>query len=287
MSTPKFSLAHLTAIQCQTPELVRIAAQAGYDYVSPRVIYMGLPNEPNYSLASNPDLFAATKAALDETGMKVHDVELARVIDDLDPRERYGPELEKSAELGARALLSSIWTDDRDYYLAKFAEICELAAEFDMTVNLEFVPIASVRTLAQAVDVLKTVNAPNAGLMIDLHHIHRSRDQAADLDGLPAHWFNFCHLCDAPGEIPTDRDEMTHILRAARSYVGEGGIPVADYVHHMPEMVYSIELPNDERVARDGAAEHVRRCLESAKAYFASHPRPDDTAGTQNTVAPV
>ena len=161
--------------------------------------------------------------------MRIHDVELARVVPDLDPRARYGPELEKAAELGARAVLSSIWTDDRDYYLAKFAEICQVAAELGMTVNLEFVPIAGVRTLAQAVDVLRTVNAPNAGLMIDIHHIHRSRDKVEDLDGLPAKWFNFCHLCDAPGDIPTDVEEMTHILRAARSYVGEGGIPVADY----------------------------------------------------------
>ncbi len=280
MSNEKFSLAHLTAIRCETPELVRIASQAGYDYVSPRVIYMGLPGEPNYSLASNPALFAATKAALDETGMRIHDVELARVVDGLDPRARYGPELEKGAELGARAVLSSIWTSDRDYYLRTFAEIRELAGEFGMSVNLEFVPIAGVRTLAEAVDVLKTVNAPNAGLMIDIHHIHRSRDNVEDLDGLPAQWFNFCHLCDAPGEIPTDLEEMTHILRAARSYVGEGGIPVADYVHHMPEMVYSIELPNDERVAQYGAAEHAARCLASAKAYFAAHPRPADAPAT-------
>ncbi|MGB8380245.1 MAG: TIM barrel protein [Dermatophilaceae bacterium] len=284
MSNEKFSLAHLTAITCDTPELIRIASQAGYDYVSPRVIYMGLPGEPNYSLATNPGRFEATRRALDETGMRIHDVELARVVPDLDPRTRYGPELEKAAELGARAVLSSIWTDDRDYYLAKFAEICQVAAELDMTVNLEFVPIAGVRNLAQAVDVLRTVNAPNAGLMIDIHHIHRSRDKVEDLDGLPAEWFNFCHLCDAPGDIPTDVEEMTHILRAARSYVGEGGIPVADIVNHMPEMVYSIELPNDERVAQYGPAEHARRCLESAKAYFATHPRPDETNAD---VAPV
>ncbi|MGV1008599.1 MAG: sugar phosphate isomerase/epimerase family protein [Dermatophilaceae bacterium] len=277
MSNEKFSLAHLTAIECDTPELVRIAAKAGYDYVSPRVIYMGLPGEPNYSLASNPQRFEATKAALAETGMRVHDVELARVVDDLDPRARYGPELEKAAELGARAVLSSIWTPDRDYYLEKFAEICALAQELGMSVNLEFVPIAAVRTLADAVDVLRTVNAPNAGLMVDIHHIHRSRDKAEDLDGLPAEWFNFCHLCDAPGDIPSDVDEMTHILRAARSYVGEGGIPVADYVHHMPEMVYSIELPNDDRVAQYGAAEHAARCLATAKTYFAAHPREADT----------
>jgi hypothetical protein len=35
-------------------------------------------------------------------------------------------------------------------------------------------------------------------------------------------------------------------------------------------MVYSIELPHLARVKEMGYAEHAFRCLESAKAYFAT-----------------
>ena len=75
-------------------------------------------------------------------------------------------------------------------------------------------------------------------------------------------------LCDAQGEIPGDRAEMTRILREERLYVGEGGVPVADILNRLPKMVYSIELPHMARVREFGYAEHAFRCLESAKDYM-------------------
>ncbi|GAF20785.1 hypothetical protein JCM19047_442 [Bacillus sp. JCM 19047] len=80
-----FSLAHLTALECAPPELTYLAAQAGYDFVSIRPIYMGLPNEPNYDLANNKAMFKETKLALQQTGLSVYDIELARINDDIDP----------------------------------------------------------------------------------------------------------------------------------------------------------------------------------------------------------
>jgi sugar phosphate isomerase/epimerase len=179
-----------------------------------------------------------------------------------------------AAELGAKAVLSSIWGGEREFYIEKFAEICDLARPFGLTVDLEYVPIAAVANLAQAVDVLRTVNRSNAGLMVDMHHFHRARDNPADLDALPREWFHFAHLCDAPAEIPTERAEMIRILREARLYVGEGGIDVASILAHIPQgNVYSIELPNKERHEEIGYAEHATRCLETLRAYLAEHPR--------------
>jgi sugar phosphate isomerase/epimerase len=267
----QYSLAHLTLLGCAPPEMTYIAARAGYDFVSIRPIYMGLPGEPNYALAENPQMLRETKTALASTGLKVHDIELARVFDGVKPRD-YLPAMEVAAELGAKAVLSSIWGGERDYYIEKFAEICDLAKPFGFTVDLEYVPIATVNNLAGAADVLRTIKRDNAGLMIDMHHFHRARDKVEDLDALPREWFHFAHLCDAPAEIPTDRKEMIRILREARLYLGEGGIDVATILAHMPPVVYSIELPNKARVAEIGYAEHAFRCLETLKTYVAAHP---------------
>lgn len=266
----EFSLAHLTVLGCPPPEMVYVAARAGYDYISPRLIYMGLPGEPNYALADNPEMLRQTKRALADTGVKVHDIELARIYDDMYPT-KYLPAMEVAAELGAKAVLSSIWTTNREYAIDKFGQICDLAKPLGLTVDLEFVPIAGVRTLAASVDVLRTANRTNAGLMIDVHHFHRARDKAADLDALPREWFHFAHLCDASAEIPEDIEEVKRVLREARLYVGEGGIPVADILNRLPKMVYSIELPNLARAKEFGYAEHAFRCLESAKAYMAAN----------------
>ena len=272
MAKQKYSLAHLTVLGCPPPEMTYIAARAGYDYVSIRPIYMGLPGEPNYSLADSPEMLKQTKRALAATGVQVHDIELARVTDEIDPRQ-YLPAFEVSAELGATNVLSSIWTDKRDVYLEKFAQICDLAKPLGLKVDLEYVPIAGVKNLAGAVDVLRNVNRDNAGLLIDAHHFHRAHDTVEALDSLPREWFHFAHLCDAPAEIPAEKEELIRIMREGRLYAGQGGIDIAGIFNRLPQMVYSIELPNRACVKEFGYAEHAYRCLETAKAYFAAHPR--------------
>lgn len=266
----QYSLAHLTVLGCPPPELTYIAARAGYDFISPRLIYMGLPGEPNYDLAQKPEMLLATKRALKATGVRVHDIELARILDGCDPKS-YLPALEVAAELGAKAVLSSIWTPRREYAIEKFGELCDLAAQYKLTVDLEAVPVAAVVTVADAVHVLRQADRGNAGLMVDTHHFHRALDRPASLDTLPRKWFHFAQICDASAEIPSDRAEMTRIMREERLYLGEGGIDVAAILNHLPHVVYSLEVPHLARVREMGYAEHAFRCLESAKAYVAAH----------------
>lgn len=266
----EYSLAHLTVLGCPPPEMTYIAARAGYDYISPRFICMHLPGEPDYEVARNPQLLRDTRRALAATGVRVHDIELARILDDADPRS-YLPALDAAAELGARAVLSSIWTQRRDFAVDRFGELCDLAAGFGLTVDLEPVPVAGVATVADAADVLRRAGRANAGLMVDMHHFHRARNALDLLDGLPREWFHFAHLCDADGAIPAERAEMMRIMRGERLYLGEGGIDIAAIVERLPQVVYSLEIPHLARVRELGYAEHAFRCLATAKAYLARH----------------
>lgn len=268
--TRQFSLAHLTVLGCTPPEMTYIAARAGYDFVSFRSICMGLPDEPNYSFAENRELLRQTKTALAETGIRLLDVELARIYDGVDPKA-YRPAMETAAELGGRHVLSSIWTKDRNYSIECFAELCDLAEPYGLTIELEFVPIAGVHHLEGALDVLQTAQRKNAGLMIDIHHFHRAAGRLEDLDAVPRPWFRYVHLCDAVGEIPASRADMIRILREERLYVGEGGIDVAGIVSRLPEIPCSIEIPHIKRARELGYEEHARRCLHTAKNYFAEH----------------
>lgn len=268
--TNRFSLAHLTTLGCTPPEMTYLAARAGYDFVSLRPIYMGLPGEPNYALAENKQMMRETKEALAETGIQLLDIELARICDDVDPK-KYVPAMEVAAELGGRHVLSSIWTNDRNLYMERFIELCELAKPFGLTIELEYVPIASVTNLAETLDVLRAANQENAGLMIDIHHFHRAGDKIEDLDAVPREWFRFLHLCDAPAKIPASKEEMIKILREERLYIGEGCIDIASIVERIPEIPYSIELPHNKRAQELGYEEHARRCLQTAKAYFEAY----------------
>lgn len=268
MNNFEFSLAHLTALSCPTPELAKFASQAGYDFFSPRVIYMGLPGEPNYALAQNPKMLRETKAVMLDTGIRVHDIELARVHDDANPDD-FLPAFDVAAQLGAKAVISSIWAEGSAQELAdRFGYVCDLADRFGLFVGLEFVPIASITNLKEASDILVRSSRPNSGLLIDVHHIHRSGDLPSDLRKLPKEWFRFAHICDVPSSTPQNRDEMIHILREGRAYLGEGIATVADYLNEMPRMVYSIELPNTKQLQSRGPLGHIRQCLETAKSYI-------------------
>ena len=268
----KFSLAHLTVIECAPPEMTYLASRAGYDYVSLRFIPLWTPGEPTY-LPEDKEMVRRTKAALDETGVKMLDLELARILADCDPKT-YVPAMEVAAELGARHVIASAWTTDRtdhNFIVERYAEICDLANPFGLTVDLEFPSFSRLTNLAEAVDIVRAANRPNCGIMVDTLYVHFSRLNLEELDALPREWFHLAHICDAPKEIPTTREGMIHIARDARLYLGEGYIDVAAIVNRMPPMAYSIELPNVARVKELGYEEHARRCLQAAKQQLDAH----------------
>ena len=271
----KFSLAHLTILKCPTPEMVYIADMTGYDYISPRIVNPGVPGGDNYdnNLAAKPELLAATKKALASTGVGVHDIEVMRILKEIDVKT-YEPAIAVGAELGAKYVLSSILIDDKSHYIEKFGELCDIAAKYDMTVQLEFITWLDVYNLQTAREVLEAVNRKNSGLTIDMLHAYRSRISPEELKDVPAKWLNFVQICDGPSEIPErdNKDELIRVGLGAREYVGEGAIDIAAYMKYIPKTaICSIEVPHLAKTEEFGCAEHARRCLVTAKKYFAQH----------------
>jgi len=237
----EFSLAQLTVLNTSPIDISKIAHECGYDYVSLRQIYMNLPDEQRFELIKDKKMFNELKVYLNDTGLKVLDMELARIYDGVNVKD-YEPIFELSANLGVRNILSSIWTNEKSYYIEQFNILCELAKQYNLDVNLEYVPIAGVNTMARALEVIETVKTENARLLVDMHHFHRAKDSVEELQKIPDKYFNFVHLCDACKEIPSDIEEMKRIMRQERLYVGEGGIDIRDILNAIPIVPYSIEL---------------------------------------------
>ncbi len=263
----KFSLAYLTISGTAPMEQIRIAKEAGYDYVSLRTIPMHLANEPEFIMENDPELFRATKQALKEYDMTVLDIELARVREDLDTN--FDAAFEKGAELGATNVLSSIWTKDHAFNVDRCGQICEKAARFGLTVNLEFMSFAGVTDLKDTIRILDDVNEPNLKIMVDTVHAHRAFVTPIEMADVPAARYGFIHLCDCPKPVPAlDDPEMIRVAREARLYVGEGGADIVGMLRALPSNPCSIELPNIEMVRRYGAAWHAKHCLDTAKEFF-------------------
>ena len=109
---------------------------------------MGLPGEKPYDIAKDPQLLRETRKAAEETGIWIHDTENARIVDGVDVSD-YEPSLAAAAELGIRHILSNIWTGNKAFYTEQFMKLCDLAAQYDQTVSVEFVTWASVRNLEE------------------------------------------------------------------------------------------------------------------------------------------
>lgn len=264
----EYSLAHLTALHTTPLELAKIAYEAGYDYVSFRLMYMCVEGEERGEKISLENLQMAERLEifLKKTGLKVLDIEVARIFEGVDLND-YKSAFEIGKRLGVKHVLSSIWTKDFDYASEKFGELCDLAKNYDLTVELEAVPISEVKTLDQCVEILNRVNRKNSGILIDTHHFQRAGDRIEKLKKLPKKWFNYVQISDAKKEIPKDKKELTRIMREERNYIGEGELEVASILNAIPIVPYSIEIPNLKMLNKIGALAHAKKCLETTKKY--------------------
>lgn len=269
MLTRKFSLAHLTILDAPPPELIRIAARSGYDFVGLRLIPLGLPGEVAYAPHHDAVMRREIKTALNDTGVRVLDVELARIIEAPSP-ESYLPALETAAELGARHVLSSVWMRDRRQVIERFARLCEVAKPLGLTVNLEFVSSTEWDTLEGVLDVVSSCGSDNVGIMIDTLHFHRSRIPIEQLDRVPPSWANFAHVCDDRADLPATIEEARRTMREERLYPGEGAVDIAGIVGRLPpHVICAIELPHRQRLRELGPDRFARTCLERTKQYLA------------------
>ena len=180
----------------------------------------------------------------------------------------YLPAMEVAAELGAGHVITSAWTrerSEREFIIEQYAGICDLAAPLGLTVDLEFPSFSSLPSLRDAVDVVRSAQRPNGGILIDTLYLYFSGVSLDELENIPAEWFHFMHICDTNAVLPTTLDEIKHVARDDRKYFGEGRIDFRSILARVPFVPFSIELPNVMRTKELGYEEHARRCLQSAR----------------------
>ena len=264
---PRFSLAHLTVLHYSPPKMIELAARAGFDYVSLRPIALGTKNEPVYPLATDRTLFNDTKQALQSTGLKLLDIEMVRIYEGVDVTH-YLPAFEAAAELGCNHVLTTVQTTDENLAVETLHALCELAKPFNLTLDVEFITWYELGTLTQAESIIRKVNHEKCGLLIDTLHFHRSHTNYDHLASLPKEWFHYAHLCDAKDPIPTSKEDLIYTAREDRLFLGDGDIPLQKIIQSLPDIPYSLEIPNKERMHELGAELYVKQCLESAHQLF-------------------
>lgn len=251
--TPPVSLAHLTLLSLPPPQLIGVAAEAGYQHVGLRLLPSS-PTGPRYPLMNDVAMMRETLACVRDTGVTVFDIEIVRIVEGFDARALL-PFLEVGAKLGAKAMLVS----GEDANLARCAEsfalLNEAARPYGISADLEFIPWTAVKNLPAAVELLEAAGRPaNAGLLIDALHFARSDSKLSQVASLPRDWLHYAQVCDAPAEVPTAVPELIHCAREARLLPGEGGIALNSLLAALPsDLPLSVEIPNPPRAAAVGA----------------------------------
>src|SRR4051794_31921492 len=112
---PAFSLAALTALECPPPQLVDVAAKAGFDAVGLRLL-PAMPGGIAYPLTNDRPQLKETLRRLDATGLTVADLEVVAFRPETQV-ETLLPFLETGAALGAKHTLVACYDPEPKRFL--------------------------------------------------------------------------------------------------------------------------------------------------------------------------
>ena len=265
------SLAHLTVLDTTPPELVSVAAAAGFRTIGIRLTATPSVGIPPYDMLGEGPLLRETLRRLADTGVSVLDTEFLR----FEPEHPVAiPEgfLEVSARLGAKNVLVMSAEPEEARTVERFCDLCDQAARYGLQVCLEFAVYTGVRTLADAAGVVVRSNRPNASVLIDALHFSRSGGVPAHIGALPPGLFRYAQICDASADMPGPEDTANLIreARTGRLLPGEGGLPLAELVAALPDGVpLAIEAPC--RATADlPASERAKRAYRALSALLAT-----------------
>lgn len=248
MNSDRVSLAQLGLIDQGPIPLIEAAGQHGFRAVG-LPLRSGALKPLKYEIAGNAPLVREIKAACRANGVGLFDVE-ALVLGHEPSDEELCRIFETASELGAsrisclgyEARLGSGTMRAGDE-AERLAQICSVAREFDLVVGVEFMRFRSIQTLRDAQKTVTASGEPNARIIIDLLHLHRTGGSAEDVARLPEELLSHVQLCDAGAEQPA-LDDLAAEARGGRLLPGDGVIPLRGIVNALPPgALFSLEIP--------------------------------------------
>ncbi|HAV4218082.1 TPA: TIM barrel protein [Acinetobacter baumannii] len=239
----EYSLSFLTVADVSPVEAVKIAAKCGYAAVGLRLL-PAAPNEVDYPILNDSKLIKETKVALNDTGVRIADVEIVRITQDFEPR-KYLQFLSTAEQLGARHILVAGNDPEQSRLIHHFAQFCELSKQFDLSCDLEFMPWTNVKNLAQAEYIVNQSGQENAAILIDALHFDRSDSTIDQIKALNPKQLNYVQLCDGFAEYDPSDEGLIKIARSNRLVPGQGEIDLVGLIRALPkEIMLAAEVPN-------------------------------------------
>jgi len=120
-----------------------------------------------------------------------------------------------------------------DEIVGHFAATCDLAARYDVTCDLENLPMWAVRTIRQAWSIVSAAGRPNAGIVFDILHYVRSGSTLDMLAEIPGDRIHCVQLNDGPLRLPPGVTLEENCFD--RGWPGTGEFPLTEIVRTLAD----------------------------------------------------
>ncbi len=122
--------------------------------------------------------------------------------------------------------VGATWAHIRDDTLAALRAMNEIAAPLGVNLAFEFLgfPWCAVQTVAQAWEIVQTINLPTVGMVIDTCHFYAGNSTLDSIKTIDAKKLAVLHINDVE---PMPKEKITD---ANRLFPGDGVIPLKDIV---------------------------------------------------------
>lgn len=135
----------------------------------------------------------------------------------------------------------------------EYGRLCDRAAGVGLLVGIEYVPYTTVRTLDDAVTLVRAVGRPNAGVCVDVWH-HRRGGSAGVIAGVVAPHEVLAVQVNDGTRAPAEPDYKTDCL-VNRLPPGGGELDCGELLHQLAAL--GVDVPWTLEVCRDADREHT------------------------------
>ncbi len=258
----RLGLAQLSLVGTAPPDLVTIAAEAGFDFIGARVRPVTASERP-YDLQPGSPMLRKTLARMADTGITVEDIEFllldgTGLQNGADQRQAWLQMMEAGQALGASTLTVACADPDLDRFGDHLAQMTLDGKAYGIVPTLEPIAYQAVRSIPQAAALARRAGCK---IVVDALHFNRFGGSWDQLQAA-AVLVPLIQLCDGPSSPPGTREGLIKESRSERGVPGEGEFDLASLVAAFPAgTAVSVETPSDSRVAalgETGWAKHLK-----------------------------
>jgi sugar phosphate isomerase/epimerase len=252
----RLSLAAGTVLDCSPADTVAAAAAAGFDAAG---IWIDLETW-------TPETTAAVNVRLADTGIAALDAEVMIFMPgkSLDDARRM---LDIAAAVGAANALFVSRDPDIARTTQQYAEVCEYGAGVGVRPVLEFMRFMTVRTLDDALGVVRAAGHPWGAVLIDALHLARCGAGPDEVAAIDPHLLPYAQLCDGPALSPPAEQLIDEAVNK-RLLPGDGELPLQDLIDcFAPDVPFSMEMRS--AALRDGYPDPFERAAVVARSSLA------------------